>query len=414
MKQILFSIIVVTILVSGASVSRAAITEYTLLEPLPCVPTSGQDCKPGSEIKTFTVNQFIEYVFKFSIALAVLLATIQVIIGGFQYMGEQSYSSKSAAKTRFTNAAIGLGGVLVSFLILQTIDPRLVRINTEIQSICPKSDKTPGSICNKDEARLFISQLETDLQNLSTQNKNEVYAREKVINDLATKRAEIQAKIERGEDQNENFAELAKVDQQIKEERSKTVQQIVTGSSQKYFFEALQGLNSNNAFTDILGNPNSTLNESAKINAQAQKEKIREVYNKWISDPSLSPEEKQSLQFRKNFYVNQITEHQDLLERVAIYNQLPSDTTSEKNAKTALTATQSEYQAQIDFLATGKALPAALASNSALATNLTWIKKDPVLLPQYNTLLRDRINAINTAEQKKPIVPEPGSVNLTN
>src|SRR5882724_5274013 len=94
-------------------------SKYTLLEPLPCVPTAAETCKPGEAITTFTVNQFIEYVFKFSIALAVLLAVIMIIWGGFEYMLSESPFPKLNAKEKFTNAALGLGGALISYLVLQ-------------------------------------------------------------------------------------------------------------------------------------------------------------------------------------------------------------------------------------------------------------------------------------------------------
>lgn len=64
-----------------------------------------------------------------SIALAAILAVIMIAIGGFEYMGSESYSSKEKGKERVRSALIGLGLILGAVLILNTINPNLTNMN---------------------------------------------------------------------------------------------------------------------------------------------------------------------------------------------------------------------------------------------------------------------------------------------
>lgn len=102
--------------------------KYPLLEPLPCIPNSGQNCTKGEVIKEVNVEQYVRYVFNFSIAAAVLLSVIMIFVGGFQYVASEIPGAKSDAKSRIQGAIGGLIMVLVSYLILYTLDPRLTNI----------------------------------------------------------------------------------------------------------------------------------------------------------------------------------------------------------------------------------------------------------------------------------------------
>ena len=96
-------------------------------------------CTVGETKTKVELNDYIGYLYKFSIALAVLMAIVVIIYGGFEYMTSDSISSKSDAKAKFTNAATGLLMILASYLILRTIDPRLVNLTTSIEPVNQKS-----------------------------------------------------------------------------------------------------------------------------------------------------------------------------------------------------------------------------------------------------------------------------------
>ena len=69
---------------------------------------------------------FLEQVFNFGIAAAVVLALVMIIWGGIEYMTTDAWFNKQDAIKKIQDALIGLGLALVSYLILYTINPCLV------------------------------------------------------------------------------------------------------------------------------------------------------------------------------------------------------------------------------------------------------------------------------------------------
>ena len=93
--------------------------EYIPLEPnaFPGVSTTGSDGDIGT---------FLGQIFNFGIAAAVVLALLEIIWGGVEYMTTDSWYTKGDGKDRIYNAIIGLGIALISYLLLYTINPDLV------------------------------------------------------------------------------------------------------------------------------------------------------------------------------------------------------------------------------------------------------------------------------------------------
>jgi hypothetical protein len=120
-------------LAQTSSGSNAATAPYTLLEPLPCLNTTGVTCSSDSSgnstFSSISLQQFIPYAYKFLLALAVALAVFEITVGGFEYMLSGAMDTKSNAKKRMTDAALGLTLALITYLVLYTIDPNLVNSN---------------------------------------------------------------------------------------------------------------------------------------------------------------------------------------------------------------------------------------------------------------------------------------------
>ena len=98
---------------------------YTLLAPflgLKCIDTSGTnpDCAKGG------IGDYLNLIFNIAIALCGALAVIMIIIGGIEYMGEESVFGKTKARARITSALLGLVIALGSYAILNTINPDLL------------------------------------------------------------------------------------------------------------------------------------------------------------------------------------------------------------------------------------------------------------------------------------------------
>ncbi len=89
---------------------------YKLLEP---------NAFPGIS-STASLSDFLAQIFNFGIAIAVVLALIMIIWGGIEYMTADSWFKKNGGKAKVTDALLGLGLALISYLILYTINPCLV------------------------------------------------------------------------------------------------------------------------------------------------------------------------------------------------------------------------------------------------------------------------------------------------
>ena len=131
MKKILLYTFIIILLIPSIS---SAQDSYTLLEPLPCIDGVDAVCDKGL-VKDIQLDTYINYIFKFSIALAAFLSVIMIIWGGFEYMLSEALPLKLEGKARIYNAITGLLMVLASYLILRTIDPRLVLIDSSIPQL---------------------------------------------------------------------------------------------------------------------------------------------------------------------------------------------------------------------------------------------------------------------------------------
>lgn len=97
----------------GARIASA----YALLESIPGVSAGSAP----------SLSTYLRAVFLTGIGLAGVLAVLMIVIGGIQYIGSgMSPSGKTDARDRITNAIMGLLLALLSWIILNTINPNLV------------------------------------------------------------------------------------------------------------------------------------------------------------------------------------------------------------------------------------------------------------------------------------------------
>lgn len=108
--------------------------QYTVLAPLPCIQGSGVTCPQGNLKPATQVNfkTYVQYIVNLAIALSAVTAVFMIVWGGFEYITSTIPGNKNDGKKRITNAVYGLILVLASYIILRTIDPRLVQIPTTL------------------------------------------------------------------------------------------------------------------------------------------------------------------------------------------------------------------------------------------------------------------------------------------
>ena len=137
-----FNIGILTHSVSAQSASNSW-DEYTTLAPL---PGTTQDCVTDSDGKincTTDIQTYIPGIFKLAIGIASVLAVLMIIIGGVEYITTDAIQGKSDGKARIQNALLGLVLVLVSWILLYTINPKLTVFNLNVETTT--SEQTSGS-----------------------------------------------------------------------------------------------------------------------------------------------------------------------------------------------------------------------------------------------------------------------------
>lgn len=177
------------IIISAIAVLHSADAQtkrYELLEPLPCLP--GMACTEGYMIEGVTLGDegnreniplkdYLIYVINLIIALATAAAVFMIVWGGFLYVTSESWSGKGDAKSKITNAILGLLLVFSSYLILRTINPKLVEIPA---TIVPKLEINQSMYSTNQS---FMRTLNKSLSDLNLAIKESELAAENARND---------------------------------------------------------------------------------------------------------------------------------------------------------------------------------------------------------------------------------------
>lgn len=154
-----FSSILVTQHVYADTTLTPDPVDYKLLAPIPGIDNPN---KPGyTDIATYIPN-----LIKTVIGLATGLAVLLVIWGGFQYVLSASVGGKQSGQKTINNALLGLLFLSVSWILLYTLNPKLVNFslsldnvgsNVAIDTSLPTTDSgtvpgntAPGSSAGKD------------------------------------------------------------------------------------------------------------------------------------------------------------------------------------------------------------------------------------------------------------------------
>jgi hypothetical protein len=116
MKKIFF-IFLLLIIPCSLFIAHFALAAYKIGVSLP-------EATAGTEV---TVTEYIRYIYLFSLGLVGITALGGLVYGGFMYMLSGTITSKDEAKKWIWGAISGLILALAAYLILNTINPDLVR-----------------------------------------------------------------------------------------------------------------------------------------------------------------------------------------------------------------------------------------------------------------------------------------------
>lgn len=94
-----------------------------------------------------TIDSYLPGIFNLTIGIAGVLAVLMILIGGVEYITTDAIQGKSDGKARIQNALWGLILVLVSWILLHTINPKLTVFDLTIkESVSSQStDSDDGS-----------------------------------------------------------------------------------------------------------------------------------------------------------------------------------------------------------------------------------------------------------------------------
>ena len=112
-----------------------------LLDPDLCEEQRSQKGK-GGEI--CDINDFLNYMFKLLVSLAAVLLVLRLVYEGYQYIVTDIPFLKASAKSGFFEALGGLALALSAYLILNTINPKLVENSISLNKVAVGVDFEEG------------------------------------------------------------------------------------------------------------------------------------------------------------------------------------------------------------------------------------------------------------------------------
>ncbi len=97
--------------------------KYCLLAPITGI---------SSDSKTINIvggglGEYLGNMYKFGVYIAIGLAVLMIVIGGLQYVSTDAIGDKSDGKKRIQNALAGLVLALMAYIILNTLNPNLLK-----------------------------------------------------------------------------------------------------------------------------------------------------------------------------------------------------------------------------------------------------------------------------------------------
>jgi hypothetical protein len=128
---------VLAIIILPALQVVAATEPYTLLAPLPNLTTVPGDNPLGT---------YVPFIFNLLIGLSAVWAVLMIVIGGFQYMTTDAVMKKTQGKERIKNAVFGLVLVIAAWIILNTVNPNLLKLSLDISPVTTTQTGGEGTL----------------------------------------------------------------------------------------------------------------------------------------------------------------------------------------------------------------------------------------------------------------------------
>lgn len=108
----------------GASYAHAAPGDQFQFQPIVAIPL------PTGQVNSdTTIAEYLNAVFRLTIAIATILAIVMITFDGFRYMTSDVIGKKSEAIERLRGAFLGLFILLASYIIFSVINPNMLNLD---------------------------------------------------------------------------------------------------------------------------------------------------------------------------------------------------------------------------------------------------------------------------------------------
>ncbi len=117
-------------LLSAPHISLAAGTDanYQLLAPIDTI-------KAGDTSVGITLVDYMKGLFVAVIGFAIILAVVELVVGGIEYVAAAVPSAKEDAKKRIGGAVGGLLLILIAWILLQALNPKLLSVGLNLRKL---------------------------------------------------------------------------------------------------------------------------------------------------------------------------------------------------------------------------------------------------------------------------------------
>lgn len=137
-KSLLLKIILIILLSFNTTTIYAAETSYTLLEP-------GIFNGQATDGKVTNFNEYASLIFSTLLTIAIALAILRIVLGGFTYITSATVGEKGRGKDMINKALLGLLIILISYIVLKTINPKLVAWEFKVDQLGGGSVPSEGT-----------------------------------------------------------------------------------------------------------------------------------------------------------------------------------------------------------------------------------------------------------------------------
>lgn len=115
---------------------------YKVLAPLPGT-TAGACNEPGDPGCKTSLQRYLPGIFNLAIGVSAAFVLLNLVFGGFQWMSSDAFTKKEEGKKRIENSLKGILLVAGAYIILFTINPQLLDVKLDIESIEVPSSAAP-------------------------------------------------------------------------------------------------------------------------------------------------------------------------------------------------------------------------------------------------------------------------------